>query len=108
MHAVVVVIHIILHLYIWIIIRVLSQLNNSIKQAVNVLRRKIKQGDTIRFILDMGITKLYYYLSEENSNIRVLTNSIKTGADIKYAFAISMIPDNVSCGITVIQKFIKG
>ena len=54
----------------------------------------------------MGATKLYYYLNNVESNLKVLTNSIKTGEDVKYAFAVTMMPQHTTCSISVTQKFL--
>ena len=80
---------------------------NEEHDGIDKLHRKIASGDTIHFILNMGSTKLCYYLNDEESNVKVLTNSIKTGKDLKYAFAISMVPRYITCSISVTQKFIS-
>ena len=72
--------------------------------TIDKLHRKVVAGDTINLIWNTGSTTLSYYLNDEKSNIKVLTKSIKTGANIKYAFVLSMIPAYVSSSITVTQK----
>ena len=63
-------------------------------------------GDTIHLILNMSETKLSYYLNHESSNRKVLTDSIETGDDIKYTFALSLYPYSVTSSINVTQKFL--
>ena len=78
--------------------------DGSVVPAIDELDRKIKEGDTIHFILNMGETKLYYYINDENTNIKVLTDCVKTGEDIKYAFSVSMMPWRMRCSITFTEK----
>ena len=66
---------------------------------------KVTNGDTIHFILNMGRTALSVYLNQDKSNIKRLTDSIKTGQDIKYALAITTYPYAVRCSVTVTEIY---
>lgn len=87
--------------------RGIYKIDGMMEEPIDKLHREIKTGDTIHFILNMSTTSLYYYLNDKKSNIRVLTNSIKTGEDIRYTFALSMYPAKIKCDITVTCKFLN-
>ena len=80
--------------------------NGAETKAVDQLHREVVACDVIHLILDLESTALSYYLNNEESSIKVLTNGIKTAEEIKYAFVLTLVPSGygVSGKITVTEE----
>ena len=69
--------------------------------AIDGIDKIVSCKDEINFIFDVKARQLAFYFNDEKSDIKVITNSVTIGEDIKYAFAICWSLSGVTCSITV-------